>query len=82
LEEFYATTNLHAPDLRVHLSEWQHFYYWERIHGSVGMPPFDRFFVLKDNNPFWEEVIANYDQSSEIFREQDYQLDQRLVELK
>lgn len=39
LEEFYATANLQGPGLRDKLSEWQHFYNWERIHGSIGKPP-------------------------------------------
>lgn len=82
LEEFYATANLQGPGLRDKLSEWQHFYNWERIHGSLGKPPIYRYFELKDNTPFWDDVIAKYDQSCEIFREQDYQLDLRLVELK
>lgn len=82
LEEFYVNANLQDPKLRDYLSEWQHFYNWERIHGSIGMPPIDRYFALKDDTPFWEEVIEKYDRSTEIFREQDYLLDQRLVELK
>jgi len=82
LEEFYAIVNLQDPDLRDQLSEWQHFYNWERIHGSIGMPPIDRYFALQDDTPYWEDVIEKYDRSFEIFREQDYYLDQRLVELK
>ena len=72
LEEFYVNINLQDPKLRDCLSEWQHFHNWERIHGSIGMSPIDRYFSLKDDIPFW----------TEIFREQDYLLDQRLVELK
>jgi transposase InsO family protein len=82
LEEFYVNMNLQDPKLRDYLSEWQHFYNWDRIHGSIGMPPIDRYFALQDDTPFWEDVIEKYDRSKEIFREQHYLFDQRLVELK
>jgi transposase InsO family protein len=59
LEEFYAIVSLQDTHLRNRLSEWQHYYNWERIHGSIGMAPMDRFLQLKDMTPYWDEVEAN-----------------------
>src|SRR5690606_1255211 len=33
--EFYATVDLKAPDLGEQLGRWQHFYNYERAHGSL-----------------------------------------------
>jgi transposase InsO family protein len=82
LEEFYATNNLQDPYLRDHLSEWQHYYNWGRVHGTIGMAPIDRFLELNNKTPFWDEVIENYGRSNEMFRKQNYELDIRLVEMK
>lgn len=82
LEEFYANIDLQDPHLRDRLAEWQQYYNWERTHGSIGMAPIDRFLELKDRTPFWDEVIEHYDQSKELLREQNYEVDRRLVELK
>jgi hypothetical protein len=82
LEEFYAITDLQDSHLRDQLGEWQQYYNWERIHGSIGMAPIDRFLELKDKTPFWDEVINNYDRSKELIRDQNYVMDRRLVELK
>ena len=46
------------------------------------MSPIDKYFALINDTLLWEDVIENYSCSTEIFREQDYLLDQRLVELK
>jgi hypothetical protein len=42
----------------------------------------NRFLELKDKTPIWDEVIENYDPSRELIREQSYELDRTLVELK
>ncbi len=34
--EFYATVDLKAADLGEQLKRWQHFYNYERAHGSLG----------------------------------------------
>lgn len=56
LEEFYANVNLLDAHLRDRLSEWQHHYNWERIHGAIRRAPIDRYLDLKDKMPYWYEV--------------------------
>jgi transposase InsO family protein len=82
LEEFYAMVNLKDERLRDLLAEWPHHYSWQRIHGTIGMPPMDRYFELQNKIPYWDEVVENYDRSKERFREQCYDLDVRLAMLK
>ncbi|HWR59157.1 MAG TPA: IS481 family transposase [Thermodesulfovibrionales bacterium] len=47
------------------LACWQHYYNWERIHGSTGVPPIDKISSLRTKTPFWDEVINNYSQVKE-----------------
>ena len=55
------------------IGEWQHFYNWNRPHGSLGgLSPMDKYFPISDKTPFWDEVEANYDDSKEQFQEQNY----------
>lgn len=82
LEEFYANVNLQDTHLRDRLSEWQHYYNWERIHGAIRMAPIDRYLELKDKTPYWYEVEANYDPTKEHIREQSYVVDSILGKLK
>lgn len=42
LEKFWPTVDLDAADLENQLSEWRHYYNWERPHGSLnGNSPID-----------------------------------------
>jgi transposase InsO family protein len=82
LEEFYANIDLQDTHLRDRLGEWQQYYNWERVHGSIGMAPIDRYLALKDKTPYWGEVVEQYDKSKELIREQNYKFDRRLVGLK
>jgi transposase InsO family protein len=45
--------------------EWQHYYNWDRVHGSIGTPPMDKFYELISKIPFWDEVIEKYDPEKE-----------------
>jgi transposase InsO family protein len=82
LEEFYSTVDIKQPDLGDRLQEWQHYYNWDRVHGTIGKPPIDKFFELSSRTPFWDEVIEKYDPDKEHIQEQDYKAEERLRGLK
>lgn len=49
LDEFYATVDLKDPMLVDQLSEWQHYYNWDRLHSSLqGKAPIERLTELSD----------------------------------
>ncbi len=76
LEEFYPTVDLDSEDLDDLLYEWQHYYNWDRPHGSLGgKSPMDRFFELIHDTPLRDEVEAMYDSSRERIQEQNYQFE-------
>jgi len=64
------------------LSEFQHYYNWDRLHGSLGTTPMDRVVELSQKTPFWDQVEDDYDSSKEFIREQSYAKDIRLLKLK
>ncbi len=79
LAEFYSTIPLDSPDLADQLQEWQHFYNWDRAHGSLhGKTPMQRFLELAELTPAWDEVESMYDSRKERVRYQDYRLDLKL----
>jgi transposase InsO family protein len=83
LDEFYTTADLNSCSISDHLSEWQHFYNWERGHGAHnGKSPMDRYFELIQKTPYSDEVALSYDPSNEHFRARNYQDDLRLKEMR
>lgn len=82
LDEFYATTSLRDPVLRDRLGEWQHYYNWERIHGSIGKTLMDRYFELMNKTPYWDEVQSRYDPAKEIYHAQSFLVDSTFRKLK
>jgi len=70
--EFFAVRDpaLSHTVLEDDLAYWQHYYNWERIHGSIGMPPIDKISSLIKKTPFWDEVINNYSRVKEHQYEQ------------
>jgi len=82
LDEFYSGADLKSPILESELGEWVMYYNYQRIHGSFGTTPMERFAKKIDEAPFWEEVSSRYDPQKERFRVQDYALDQQLNKLK
>ena len=63
LKEFFAirgTVSGLSEELHDQLACWQHYYNWDRIHGSIGMPPIDKVSLLRKETPFWDDVINNY----------------------
>lgn len=76
---FSGGTSYH---LNERLSEFQHYYNWDRIHGSLGKTPMDRATELSRQTPFWDEVEGDYDPAKEHISMQDYGKDVRLLKLK
>lgn len=75
-EEFYATVELKLDELETSIHEWQHYYNWQRTHGSLkGKTPMEKVCSLMDETPISEEVYKNYDRSKERIQEANYQTD-------
>lgn len=82
LYEFYALSDLDAPDLPMQLAEWVHFYNWYRKHGSIKTAPSAKITSLHERTPYWDEVSANFDPDQERIRMLSYLNDQALSTLK
>jgi transposase InsO family protein len=82
LDEFYSGADLKSPILESELGEWVMYYNYQRIHGSFGTSPMERFAKKIDEAPFWEEVSNRYDSKKERFQVRNYVLDQQLKKLK
>jgi len=75
-EEFWAVVDLSSPELELRLAEWQHYYNWDRPHGSLnGQTPIEMLHTKSEDTPFWDEVEAKYDPRSERFQVAHYQID-------
>ncbi len=83
LQEFWSSINLAVEDLEDRLAEWQHYYNWERGHGSLGgKSPMERYFELISQTPYWDDIYDAYQPERERIREPDYQLDLKIGRLK
>jgi len=85
LDEFYSSVNLKSQYLEDQLQEWQHFYNRNRPHGSIGgLSAMDKYFLLSEKTPFWDEVEENYNDNKEHYQEQNYrtQLDVKFLKFK
>jgi transposase InsO family protein len=83
VQEFYSTVDLDDPLLLDKLQEWQHYYNWDRPHGSLnGKTPIEVFFERGDKTPLWDDVEARYDPSKERFQEANYSRDLQIRRLK
>lgn len=63
LKEFFALRDIGSclsDELHDELSCWQHYYNWDRIHGSINITPVDKVVSLSKETPFWDDVINNY----------------------
>jgi transposase InsO family protein len=81
--EFYSMIDLSAEDLEDQLAEWQHYYNWHRPHSAHhGKSPMEKYFELADQTPYSDEVIKNYNASSERLQEANYKVDLALRKLK
>ncbi len=83
-EEFYSTVNLDLDELKYEtLPEWQHYYNWQRAHGSFkGKTPMDMVCEHLEQTPLWEEVQEDYDGDNERIQLSNYQRDLKLRKLK
>lgn len=82
LKEFWALTDLRDEHLSDRVAEYQHYYNWDRIHGSLGKTPMDLVVELSPLTPFWDDIERIYDPSKEFIRIQDYLKDVKLLNLK
>lgn len=82
LSEFWAITSPKNPQLDLKLAEWQHYYNWQRPHGSLnGRAPVDVFFDRIKQTPYSDEVAARFDPNAERIREPNYSIDLQLARL-
>tara|TARA_B100001059_G_C17755225_1_gene539492 strand:+ start:158 stop:1123 length:966 start_codon:yes stop_codon:yes gene_type:complete len=83
-EEFYSTVKLDLDELKNEtLPEWQHYYNWQRAHGSFkGKTPMDMVCEHLEQTPLWEEVQKDYDGDNERIQLSNYQRDLKLRKLK
>lgn len=67
LDEFYATVDLRQPieALNQQLEQYQDYYNWERVHGSTGVTPGQRYYERIGLIPLTEEVLAQFDPVAE-----------------
>ncbi len=82
LIEFWALVDFSDNHLSDRLSEYQHYYNWDRIHGSIEKTPLDKVVELSKETPFWDEVEWNYDPAKETIRVQKFAKDTILLKLK
>jgi hypothetical protein len=69
-------TDPRTPDGELRLAEWQHYYNWARLHGSLnGHTPIEAFCAKQEATPVWDEVEAKYDPNGEQFQVAHYQTD-------
>ena len=81
--EFYATVKLDLEELQQTLPEWQHYYNWQRAHGSLkGKTPLEKVCDLLDVTPLQQDVSDAYDQEKERIQLANYQLDLQVRKLK
>ncbi len=82
-EEFYSTVELDLISLADSVSEWQHYYNWQRTHGSLkGLTPMEKVCQLMDKTPLQEEVSNAYSVESERIQIANYRIDLELRKLK
>jgi len=82
LKEFWDLVDLSQDHFSDRLAEYQHYYNWDRIHGSLGKTPLDVIVELSQKTPFRDQVEDEYDPANEFIRIQDYAKDVRLLKLK
>lgn len=65
LDEFYPDVDLEAEAIQALLEQWQFYYNWQRIHGSLGKTPMERCCELFYKTPLSEEVHSLFDADRE-----------------
>lgn len=79
LQEFYSViasvidiSNRNLEELDLPLAEWQQYYNWDRVHGSIGKSPIDKWLELMCKTPLHEDVSADFDPAKEGARIGNY----------
>ena len=81
--EFYATVDLTDDNLDLLLTEWQHYYNWDRPHSAHhGKSPMEHYFQLSDDTPYSDEAYELYEPSLERIQNPNYRVDLELRRLK
>jgi len=77
LHEFYATVDLSQSldVLNEQLEEYQDYYNWERVDGSLGVTPSRRYYDRLALIPFWDDVLAAFDPGAEEQRHRFFGLE-------
>ena len=67
LDEFYATVDVHQSleTLNQQLEHYQDYYNWQRVHGTTGMTPGQRYYERITRVPLTEDVLAQFDPAAE-----------------
>jgi hypothetical protein len=74
---------VHSHDIHDLLQEWQHYYNWERPHGSLnGKTPIDLYLELSAKVPLCEDLEKKHDMSKERIQEANYHMDLQIRKLK
>lgn len=74
---------LDLEELQQTLPEWQHYYNWQRAHGSLkGKTPLEKVCDLLEVTPLHQDVSDAYDQKKERIQLANYQLDLQVRKLK
>lgn len=82
LKEFWALVDFSQDHLSDRLADYQQYYNWDRIHGSLGKTSMDMVVELSQQTPFWDAVEDAYDSEKEFIRTPDYAKEVRLLKLK
>lgn len=81
--EFYATVDITSNELGELLAKWQHYYNWMRPHSAhKGKTPMERYFELSDQTPFSDDVLRDYEPTSERIQDANYKRDLEIAKLK
>jgi hypothetical protein len=79
----YSTVDLHSPDLKNKLREWQNYYNYERSHSALkNQTPWEKCRELASKTPVHDEVEALFDDTKESFKEQNYRANLELQKVK
>ena len=82
LREFWALEDLSHDHISDQLTEYQHYYNWDRIYGSIGKTPVGKVVELSTQTPFGDEVEDSYDSTRKLIRIHEYAKGVKLPKLK
>lgn len=81
--EFFATIDMASEHIDDLLTEWQHYYNWDRPHSAhKGKTPMESYLELSEETLISEEACSDYQPSKERIQEANYKFDLELARLK